>query len=53
MTGLGGWLALVGLGLIASPIYMLADLGPFFSETFSPESWQSLTDPGSEIYHPH
>ena len=50
--GLGGWLTLVGIGLFVGPIHMLFTLGPDFLETFSPEVWPGLTEPGSGLYHP-
>lgn len=51
-AGLGGWLTLVGLGLIASPLR----LGTFLVQTFLPifqdGTWEILTTPGNEAYHP-
>lgn len=48
--GLGGWLILLAIVLLVSPIRTLItlnnDILPFFQE-----SWQALTTPGSEAYH--
>lgn len=50
--GIGGWLILPLLGLIATPFRVgfltLRDLLP----AFQPETWNVLTTPGSGFYHP-
>jgi hypothetical protein len=50
--GLGGWLILVGLGIIISPLYIIAQLFPLYSNIFSNGSWDALTTPGTETYNP-
>jgi hypothetical protein len=50
--GLGGWLVLVGLGLLLSPLFILASLIQFYVLLFTDGSWAILTTPGSEAYHP-
>jgi uncharacterized protein DUF2569 len=51
-TGLGGWLVLIAIGLIATPF----KLGFFVMNTILPvfegDTWSALTVPGSESYHP-
>jgi hypothetical protein len=51
-TGLSGWLILVCLGLIISPIllgkYLLGTFPPIFRDGV----WQVLTTPGPPPYHP-
>lgn len=51
-AGIGGWLLVLTIGLLAFPGLVLFDLGfnqwPIFSESL----WSSLTTPGSEVYHP-
>jgi hypothetical protein len=52
LAGLGGWLILVGLGIFASPIRIVMQLGPQYMGIFSDGSWSVLTTPGSEAYNP-
>ncbi len=51
LTGLGGWLILVGIGVILSPITLLVD-GYALLEFFKEGGIDLLSDPTSEIYHP-
>lgn len=51
-SGLGGWLIVVGLGLVAAPIRMLIIIGQTFPPIFLDGAWEVLTTPGSDIYHP-
>jgi magnesium-transporting ATPase (P-type) len=51
IEGLGGWLILVGLGIIFSPIKIIAFIFPIYSEIFKNGSWQILTTPGTEAYN--
>jgi hypothetical protein len=52
LEGLGGWLVLVGLGIIISPLRVIAMVFPVYSEMFSNGSWAALTTPGAEAYNP-
>ncbi|MCR4348160.1 MAG: DUF2569 domain-containing protein [Sulfuricaulis sp.] len=52
LEGLGGLLVLVGLGIILSPILVIAQTFPIYSEMFSNGSWEVLTTPGTEAYNP-
>lgn len=52
LEGLGGWLVLVGLGIIISPLRVIGMVFPVYSEMFSNGSWGVLTTPGTEAYNP-
>ena len=52
LEGLRGWLILVGLGIIASPIKISFQIYPVYSKLFTDGSWAALTTPGTESYHP-
>ena len=51
IEGLGGWLALVGLGIIISPLRIIGELFPAYLEMFSNGAWAALTTPGTGAYH--
>lgn len=52
LEGLSGLLVLVGLGIILSPILVIAQTFPIYSEIFSNGSWEALTTPGTKAYNP-
>jgi hypothetical protein len=52
LEGLGGWLVLVGLGIVISPLRIIGMVFPIYSEIFSNGSWEVLTTPGTEAYNP-
>ena len=52
LEGLGGWLIFVGLGIVISPLRIIALIFPTYSEIFSNGSWEVLTTPGTEAYNP-
>ncbi|CAC9583847.1 hypothetical protein [uncultured Gammaproteobacteria bacterium] len=52
LEGLGGWLILVGLGIVFSPVRIIAMIFPIYSEMFSNGPWEVLTTPGTEAYNP-
>jgi hypothetical protein len=49
--GLGGWLILVGIGLVLSPLLLLVTLWTEFLPGFDPDRWRQMTDPDSEYYN--
>ena len=51
LKGLGGWLILVGLGLVVAPIRTVFDLVPRIVSLFFEGAWELLTTPGSQLYH--
>jgi hypothetical protein len=52
LQGLGGWLILVGIGVIIAPFYTLFQAFLTFQPIFSEGIWEILTTPGSDAYHP-
>lgn len=52
LEGLGGWLILVGLGIVLSPLIIIGTVFPMYSKVFSNGLWGILTTPGSTAYHP-
>jgi len=52
LRGLGGWLILLGLGVVLSPIRLLANVATLYLPVFTDGTWQALTETGSQTYHP-
>ncbi|MBW8640329.1 DUF2569 domain-containing protein [Hoeflea sp. WL0058] len=50
--GLGGWLILVGIGIVVTPIRTAAELLPIYVPIFTDGTFQYVTTPGTEAYHP-
>lgn len=49
--GLGGWLILVGFGLVMNPIQFIGIVFNTYLDVFRSGAWQRLTDPASPLYH--
>jgi len=50
ICGLGGWLILVGLGLVITPFRVIATTFPIYQEIFASGTWDTLTTEGTEFY---
>ncbi|MFC3282645.1 DUF2569 domain-containing protein [Litchfieldella rifensis] len=53
LKGLGGWLILVGLGVVINPIRLLVTLIPTYKPIFEDGIWEALTTSGSAVYNPY
>lgn len=51
LKGLGGWLILVGLGVVISPLRLAYEFGPMYYAIFTDGTFQILTTPGTDVYH--
>ena len=49
---IGGWLYLVGFGVLVKPFYLLASLYPMYRDIFAPEQWEMLRTAGRMAYGP-
>ncbi|WFR62329.1 DUF2569 domain-containing protein [Paenibacillus amylolyticus] len=52
VSGLGGWLILVQIGLFLTVIFLAAQLIQFSLPTMTTETWELLTSEQSDYYHP-
>ena len=52
LKGLGGWLILVGLGVILAPVRLLATYVPLYQSVFEDGTWQAITLVDSVSYNP-
>ena len=51
-SGLGGWLILVGIGVVLTPFRLLGELGQIYGPFFRDGLHEVLTTPGTDAYHP-
>lgn len=52
LNGLRGWLILVGLGIVISPIKIIIQNLSLYPEMFSSGAFAALTTPGTKAYNP-
>lgn len=51
--GLGGWLILVGIGVVLNPITLIFQLYTLYYQAYLDGTFTYLTDPSSSGYHPY
>jgi hypothetical protein len=52
LNGLSGWLILVAIGIVLTPIRIAAFVLPMYFDIFTDGTWEVLTTLGSEVYSP-
>ena len=52
LKGLGGWLILVGIGVVIAPIRLLVTYIPMYKPIFEDGTWEALTSVNSSVYNP-
>jgi len=52
LEGLSGWLVLIAIGIIITPVRIIMLMAAIYTEVFSSGIWQTLTTPGGEAYNP-
>ncbi|MFS1512249.1 DUF2569 domain-containing protein [Chengkuizengella sp. SCS-71B] len=51
ISGLGGWLILVQIGLYGTILMLIAQIFLYIIPSFKPETWSLITSPESVYYH--
>ena len=51
LKGLGGWLILVGIGVVIGPFRLAYEFGPTYFSIFTNGTWEALTTAESEHYN--
>ncbi len=52
LEGIGGWLIIVAIGIIVTPIRVIFQVISTYPEIFTSGAWGALTTEGSEAYNP-
>ena len=52
LSGLEGWLILVGIGVVFTPIRLFLGAWMLYPPIFKDGTWEALTTAGSDAYHP-
>ncbi|MFC3798437.1 DUF2569 domain-containing protein [Cohnella sp. GCM10012308] len=51
VSGLGGWLILIQIGLYVTLIQLVIQINQYTIPSFESETWNALTSKGADLYH--